>query len=78
MAAHGNALQHASRRADDPCMTSTQHDGAGSTQRRTSRAAIVCAWCRVPVQGGAPRRRAGETVSHGLCAPCARRLARSR
>ncbi|MDJ0867858.1 MAG: hypothetical protein QNK03_17265 [Myxococcota bacterium] len=40
---------------------------------RPLRPRVVCAWCERPILGSRDGRR--RPVSHGLCRPCAQRLA---
>jgi hypothetical protein len=44
--------------------------------KRVAPAAVVCAWCGVSIVRG-HANGAVVSTSHGLCAPCARRLSRS-
>jgi hypothetical protein len=53
----------------------SEADNAPSAQRAAP-AALVCAWCGVPIVR-AQAKGAVVSTSHGLCAPCARRLART-
>jgi len=46
-----------------------------SSAKRTAPIAVVCAWCRVPIVR-VHAYGAVVSTSHGLCAPCARRLSR--
>jgi hypothetical protein len=55
--------------------TQTEASPAASA-KRAAPAALVCAWCGVPIIR-AQANGAVVSTSHGLCAPCARRLART-
>jgi hypothetical protein len=78
MAVHGTALQALVRRADPPGMGSpTTRKTASRMRVRPLAAAIVCAWCRIPVQRAPQSAHGNEVVSHGLCRACARKLVRA-
>jgi hypothetical protein len=77
MAAHGTALQARARCADPLDMASpATRNPTSRTRARPLAAAVVCAWCRIPVQRAPQTADASGAVSHGLCRSCARKLVR--